>query len=111
MTKYDNTYEQFIELVQDHIEEALPVLWACREEWVEAQNQRNDSKELGELRRDLATRTTERDAAAKERDVVVNENNLLRELLDAYRGSSTPRAIPSVEDPTHAAPRPSLTLS
>jgi len=104
MTKYDNTYEQFIELVQDHIEEALPVLWACREEWVEAQNQRNDSKELEELRRDLAIRTTER-------DIVVNENNLLRELLSAYRGSSTPRAIPSVEDPTHAAPRPSLTLS
>jgi hypothetical protein len=32
-----NTYEQFIELIQEHLEEALPVLWACREEWVEAQ--------------------------------------------------------------------------
>jgi hypothetical protein len=106
-----NTYEQFIELIQEHLEEALPVLWACREEWVEAQNQQNDPKELEELRRDLATRTTERDAAVKEKDVVVNENHLLRELLDAYRGSSTPRAMPSVEDPTPAAPRPSPTPS
>ena len=66
-----NTYEQFIELIQEHLEEALPVLWACREEWVEAQNQQNDPEELEELRRDLATRTAERDGA-------LTENNLLR---------------------------------
>jgi hypothetical protein len=34
-----NTYEQFREPIQDHPEEALPVSWACREEWVETQNQ------------------------------------------------------------------------
>jgi hypothetical protein len=45
-----NTYEQFIELIQDHLEEALPVLWACREEWVETQNQQNGPKGLEELR-------------------------------------------------------------
>jgi hypothetical protein len=27
-----NTCKQFIELAQEHIEEALPVLWACRED-------------------------------------------------------------------------------
>src|SRR5271156_6549735 len=62
-----NTYEQFIELIQEYLKEALPVLWACREEWVEAQNQQSDPKELEELFRDLATRTTERDAVVRER--------------------------------------------
>jgi hypothetical protein len=62
-----NTYEQFIELIQEYLKEALPVLWVCREEWVEAQNQQNDPKELEELLRDLATRTTERDAVVRER--------------------------------------------
>jgi hypothetical protein len=28
-----NTYERFTELIQEHLEEALPALWACREEW------------------------------------------------------------------------------
>jgi predicted MPP superfamily phosphohydrolase len=86
-----NTYEQFIELIQDHLEEALPVLllWACHDEWVETQNQQNDLKELEELRRDLATRTTER-------DTTLDENNLLKELLNTYRNTSPQRTIPSV---------------
>jgi Zinc knuckle len=87
-----DTYDQFIELVQTHVEEALPVLWACREEWVEAQRQPRDHKELEVLR-------TERDAA-------VRENDLLKELLNAYRNNPTQRAIPSVEDPAPVARTP-----
>jgi hypothetical protein len=98
LTKYDNISltPTPMNSLQSWFEEALPVLWACREEWVEAQDQQNDPKELEELRRDLVTRTTERDTA-------LNENNLLKELLSAYRNIPTQRAIPSVEDPTPAA--------
>lgn len=91
-----DTYEEFIELIQAHLEEALPALWACREEWVEAQNQQSNPEEL---RRDLVTRTTERDNA-------LNENNLLKELLRVYRTTSASRTVPSMEDPTPAAPTP-----
>jgi Zinc knuckle len=94
-----NTYEQFIELVQAHVEEALPVLWACREEWAEAQRQPDNHKGLEELRAELATRTTERDAA-------VRENNLLNELLNAYRNAPAQRAVSSIEDPAPAALTP-----
>jgi hypothetical protein len=104
-----NTYERFIELIQEHLEEGLPALWPCREEWVEAQNQQNYLEELEELRRDLATRTAERDGA-------LTENNLLKEeLLRAYRNTSASRTVPSIEDPTPAAltpiPQPSPTPS
>ena len=50
---------------------------------VEAQNQQNDLEELEELRRDLATRTAERDGA-------FTENNLLKEELLRAIPSSTP---------------------
>ena len=97
-----NTYERFIEVIQEHLEEALPALWACREEWMEAQNQQN---ELEELRRDLATRTAERDGA-------FTENNLLKEeLLRAYRNASASRTLPSIENPTPAAFTPNPRLS
>jgi hypothetical protein len=104
-----NSYERFIDLIQEHLEEALPALWACREEWVEAQNQQNDLEGLEELRRDLATRTAERDGA-------LTENNLLKEeLLRAYRNTSASRTLPSIEGLTPAvltpAPRPSPTPS
>jgi myo-inositol catabolism protein IolC len=42
-----------------------------------------------ELRCDLTTRTTERDTA-------LDENNLLKELLNTYRNTSLRRTIPSV---------------
>jgi hypothetical protein len=93
-----NTYEQFIELVQTHLEEALPALWACRGEWVEAQRQPDNHRELEELRVELATRTTERDAA-------VRENDLLKELLSVYRNKLPQRAVSPMEDPT---PTPNL---
>jgi hypothetical protein len=84
---------------------------------VEAQNQQNnDREELEELRRDLAAQTIERNDAVKDRDAAVNEGNLLKELLNVYRNTSTQRAVLSVEESIPAAantpiPSPSLTPS
>jgi hypothetical protein len=46
-----------------------------------------------------------------ERDTALNENNLLKELLNTYRNAPLQRTIPSVEDPTPTTPAPVPRLS
>jgi Zinc knuckle len=80
-------YDQFLELVQEHLEEALPALWACRNEWVE--HQQNDPEQLEKLQQELES--------------VRRENDLRKELLSVYQNTSATvaaqRAALPVEDP------------
>ena len=74
-------YDQFLQLVQEHLEEALPALWACRNEWVEAQNQRNDPEQLEKLQRELES--------------IQKENDLRKELLSTYQTNRTTSPTPT----------------